>query len=71
MTRKRLTTVPAMGADPSNPFSESSIRWFVFNAATNGMDDHAVIVRIGKRVYIDVDAFDRWIDSQQERRAAA
>lgn len=48
-----------------SPFSPGQLRWYIFNEATNGMRDHGVIVRVGRRVYIDVNAFDRWIDSQQ------
>jgi hypothetical protein len=61
--KRSLKTVNAF-AD-SGPFSSGQLRWYIFNEATNGMRDHCVVVRIGRRVYIDVDAFDRWVDSQQ------
>ncbi|AER56933.1 hypothetical protein DSC_11445 [Pseudoxanthomonas spadix BD-a59] len=63
---RALKTVSAF-ADGS-PFSEAQVRWWIFNEKTNGMSDNGVIVRIGKRVYIDTDAFDRWVDSQQQTR---
>lgn len=63
---RKLKTVSAF-ADGS-PFTEAQVRWWIFNEAHNGMADHGVTVRIGKRVYIDTDAFDAWIDAQQANR---
>lgn len=46
-------------------FTEPQLRWWIFNAATNGLNAHKAVVRVGRRrVYIDPAAFDRWIDSQ-------
>lgn len=61
--KRNLKTVSAV-AD-AGPLNENQLRWLIFNARENGLDDHGAIVRIGRRVYIDIDAFDRWIDSQQ------
>ena len=47
-------------------FTEPQLRWFIFNAESNGLSKQGAIKRIGRRVYIDPEAFDRWIDSQQE-----
>jgi hypothetical protein len=53
-------------------FTEPQLRWWIFNAANNGMDAHKVVVRIGaRRVYIDPAAFDRWIDGQNSQSKAA
>lgn len=46
----------------SSPFSEAQLRWWIFNAQSNGLKP--AVVRIGRRVYLDVDAFDRWLDAQ-------
>jgi hypothetical protein len=46
------------------PFSENTLRWLVFNASSNGLQALDAIVRVGRRVYVDIDAFDRWIDAQ-------
>lgn len=54
-----------------SPFTEPSIRWMIYNAQTNGLADTGAVVRIGRRVYIDPAAFDRWIDSQQGAKAQA
>jgi len=54
-----------------NPaFTEGSVRWIVFNAKDNGLDDEGAIVRVGRRVFIDTDRFDRWLKRQQSHSAA-
>ncbi len=54
-----------------SPFTENQIRWWLFHRASNGLDNFGAIVKVGRRVYIDVAAFERWIDSQQHGKAAA
>ena len=61
--KRNLKTVATFAAN--GPYTENQIRWWIFNAANNGMAEHCVVVRIGRRVYIDEDAFERWVDSQQ------
>lgn len=63
MTRN-LKTVSAFSAD--SPFTEPQIRWWIFQAAQNGLSKHGAVVRIGRRVYIDTEAFDRWLQAQQQ-----
>lgn len=55
----------------ASPFSESQVRWWIFQANQNGLNKAGAVVRIGRRVYIDPAAFDRWIDSQQSQATAA
>ena len=43
-------------------FSESSIRWHVFNAKRNGLEPH--VRRIGRKVIINVAGFRQWIANQ-------
>ena len=45
-------------------FTEAQLRWFILNSATNGMAHAGAIARIGRRVYLDADGFDRWLLSQ-------
>lgn len=49
----------------ASPFSENQLRWYIFNERDNGLTDQGAIIRVGRRVYIDTEAFERWIDSQQ------
>lgn len=61
MTRKltRLREFAERG-----PFTEGSLRWLVFNEASNGLREAGAIVRLGRRVFFDEDKFDAWIESQ-------
>ncbi len=59
--KRNLKSVAQFAAE--SPFTEAQVRWWIFNAQANGL--HIAIIRIGRRVYIDVDAFARWIDQQQ------
>lgn len=54
-----------------SPFSEPQVRWFISRADVNGFAKFGLPVRIGRRVYIDPDAFDLWIASQNPRQEAA
>lgn len=59
----RLRTIPQLAATSGGLFSEASLRWHIFNAEQNGLS--SAIVRIGRRVYIDLDRFERWIGAQR------
>jgi hypothetical protein len=57
--KRELKTVADFAA--SQPFGEGSVRWWIFQAKENGLERAGAIVRIGRRVYIDVNAFDAWL----------
>lgn len=60
---KRLATVKNLPPlYPEAGFTESSIRWLIFNEKENGFSN--CVRRIGKKVLIDLDAFETWIDQQ-------
>lgn len=60
---RRLSTVKNLPYKyPDANFTESSIRWLIFNAKENGFS--ACIVRMGRKVLIDLDAFQQWLDEQ-------
>ena len=45
------------------PFmTEGGLRWQIFNAKTNGLNEAKAIVRPGRRVLIDVPRYFDWID---------
>jgi hypothetical protein len=46
-------------------FTQGGVRWLLFNRQENGLE-HAVL-KVGRRVLIDVDAFFGWIDEQNGR----
>ena len=55
----------------SEPFTEPQVRWWIFNAEQNGLAKTGAVLRIGRRVYIDSDAFERWISAQNPQSVAA
>jgi len=59
--QRNLKSVAQFAAE--SPFTEAQVRWWIFNAGTNGLQ--SAVVRIGRRVYIDTDAFAKWVDAQQ------
>jgi hypothetical protein len=65
---RNLKRVPHFHRDHPE-YTQGQTRWWIFNAPTNGMVQHGVVVRIGRTVWIDEDAFFRWIDAQQEAAA--
>jgi hypothetical protein len=63
LTRRYATVAQFAEANPA--FSEASLRWHIFEAPRNGLQAAAAIVRVGRRVLIDVDRFERWIRQGQ------
>jgi hypothetical protein len=58
-----LVTVKQL-SEFSPAFTESSLRSLIFHSKTNGLEE--AIVRIGRRVLIDLEAFDRWLHQQRK-----
>jgi hypothetical protein len=57
-----LRTVKQLATEA--PFvTESTIRWWIYHANSNGFD--AVLIKIGGRVYIDKNAFNKWLEGQR------
>lgn len=59
---KRFSTVKETAKAYSDAFSEASIRWLIFNERINGFS--CCVKRIGRKVLIDLDQFEAWIDKQ-------
>ena len=66
---RNLQTVPNFAA--GGPFTEGQVRWYVFQSESNGLAAAGAIVRVGRRVYIDVDKCEAWIDRQNQPAQAA
>jgi len=43
--------------------TESSLRWLRFNGKANGFN--SCVLNVGRRVLIDADAFEQWLDSHR------
>jgi hypothetical protein len=67
--RRNLQTVTEFSS--ASPFSEGQLRWFIFNSQANGLAKADAIVRVGRRVYVDVDNFEGWINAQNQHQTAA
>lgn len=63
MQLKDVLTVAQL-AELNPAFSESTIRWWIFNAEKNGFA--RCLLRVGGRVYIDAVAFKRWLEEHRE-----
>ena len=59
---QNLRTVRQIAAS-SPAFSEPSLRWLIFHAAEN--DFEKVLVRVGRRVLVDLDRFDEWLEERR------
>jgi hypothetical protein len=67
MIKRNLQTIAAVAA--ASVFSEGQLRWWIFMATSNGLDAVNAVVRIGRRVYIDIDRFNDWIEQQNTSRS--
>lgn len=67
--KRNLQTVAAVAA--TSVFSEGQLRWWIFMAANNGLDAANAVVRIGRRVYIDIDRFNDCIEQQNASHSGA
>ena len=47
-------------------FPEASLRYLIFNADSNGLNQSGAIIRIGRKILIDENAFFDWIKSSSE-----
>lgn len=61
----RFKSIKQVAASGSG-FSEAGLRWLVFNAKSNGLAK--AIIRIGRKVLIDVDAFTAWLETHRSDR---
>jgi len=67
--RRNLQSVAAFAAN--TPFTQNQLRWWIFQSQSNGLAETDAIVRVQRRVYIDVDRFETWIDRQNQAHAVA
>ena len=49
-----------------HPFlTESSLRFQIFNRASNGLEPSGAIIRLGRKILIDEERYFGWVDSLQ------
>ena len=61
ITVKRLATIRQL-ANLYEAFPQTTIRWLIHKKKTNGFD--VCVKRIGRKIVIDLDLFEDWIDKQ-------
>ncbi len=44
--------------------TENAIRWHLFQKKLNGLSDSGAIIKNGRRVYIDLPLYIKWLKSQ-------
>ena len=77
-SRLRLATIPKMASMPEyrGIFTQASLRHLIFQAKSrldsrgvmihgNGLEEVGAIVRLGRKLLLDLDRFDDWLDSHR------
>jgi len=67
--KRNLQSVADFAA--AGQFTQNQLRRWIFQAEQNGLAKTGAIVRVQRRVYLDTDAFERWIESQNSVPQAA
>ena len=67
MSLHKLRTIRQAAAE--TPFSENTLRWWIFLAPENGFE--RVIRRIGRRIYLDLEDLEGWIEERSDVVRAA
>lgn len=62
--RLRLVTVRDLSR--TAPFSETSLRQLIFKSKANGLAP--AVIRLGRRVLIDLDQFEAWLEQHRQER---
>ena len=77
----RLVTVKQLCALPEYPFSVQFLRYIIFQSETrigsngdvikgNGLKEAGAIIRLGRKILIDLDRFDHWVTSHRDMEGA-
>jgi len=56
----------AQFAEENPAFPIGGLRWQIFNEDKNGLRASGAIMRVGRKVLINVDLYFDWIESQQQ-----
>lgn len=59
---ERLRTVKQLAAE-AKFVTEAQLRWWIFHAEDYGLTP--AIVKIGRRIYIDIVEFNEWLEKQR------
>lgn len=62
MNPQNLVSVSQL-AEETPSLTEAMLRWWIFNAHTNGF--HRCLIKVGGRVFIDRVAFGHWLEEHR------
>ncbi|MCW5620700.1 MAG: hypothetical protein KIS79_06305 [Burkholderiales bacterium] len=65
-----LARVPQIVAESNGTLTEPQVRWWIFNASSNGLMECGAIVKVGRSVLLSRAGLNRWL-SVQCRQAEA
>ena len=65
---RRLRTVAKIAGESDSPFTEPGLRWMIHRADENGFA--RCLVRVGRRVLIDLDQFNLWLGERSGENGA-
>ena len=65
--KRYLTVRQTARAYPA--LTESALRWLRFNGDLNGFN--RCVLAVGRKLLIDADAFEQWLESHRDDQAAA
>ena len=68
--QKNLKRISQLVTDSKGSLTHGQVRFWVHDAANNGLAAAGAIVRIGRAVFIDIDALDRWFESKTMKAVA-
>ena len=66
---KSLRTVKQLCVEYPHLFTEGALRWWIFNRQRNKFD--RCIIRIGRRLYIDLEALKAWLAHHRDVRLSS
>jgi hypothetical protein len=49
-------------------FTPGGIRWLLFHRQQNGLNDAGAVIKLGRKVLIDIDRFFQWIENQNSEQ---
>lgn len=65
-TLENPTLIPLSEWDKHQKWpTTTAMRQKVYHESRNGMKEHGVVLRVGRRVLINLDAYFRWVKAQQ------
>jgi len=62
----KLETVRTLAQKYPDVITEGGLRWQIFNEDNNGLTEAGAIIRLGRKVLIDIDRYFIWVYNQNQ-----